>query len=221
MKNILLWFKIVRPQTLFASLCPVLVALMVVYWQGYVVQVFVAIATILCALALQILSNLINDYYDFKRGTFRVNGDTVDIFTPDSEETVTRITFFDDEIERISFVHAITGKTQWVRNFVEIYPASHYATGKAKLERAITNIESKNYYDKLKDYVGNDLFNIDVNGPIGLDNLANPHGVILESEQLLADFTHADHSFFLINGTSYHNWSLVFDKLLIYLRRNK
>lgn len=69
MKNILLWFKIVRPQTLFASLCPVLVALMVVYWQGYVVQVFVAIATILCALALQILSNLINDYYDFKRGT--------------------------------------------------------------------------------------------------------------------------------------------------------
>ncbi|MCQ2533294.1 MAG: excinuclease ABC subunit UvrB [Clostridia bacterium] len=81
--------------------------------------------------------------YDFKRGTFRVNGDTVDIFTPDSEETVTRITFFDDEIERISFVHAITGKTQWVRNFVEIYPASHYATGKAKLERAITNIESE------------------------------------------------------------------------------
>lgn len=81
--------------------------------------------------------------YDFKRGTFRVNGDTVDIFTPDSEETVTRVTFFDDEIERISFVHAITGKTQWVKNFVEIYPASHYATGRAKLERAITTIETE------------------------------------------------------------------------------
>ena len=69
MKNILLWFKIVRPQTLFASLCPVIVALMVVHQQGYAIQGFIATGTILCALALQILSNLINDYYDFKRGT--------------------------------------------------------------------------------------------------------------------------------------------------------
>ncbi len=81
--------------------------------------------------------------YDFKRGTFRVNGDTVDIFTPDSEEAVTRVTFFDDEIEKLSFVHVMTGKTMWVRNFVEIFPASHYATGRAKLERAITNIEAE------------------------------------------------------------------------------
>lgn len=94
----------------------------------------------------QLIAALVNIQYDradfdFKRGTFRVNGDTVDIFTPDSEEAVTRITFFDDEIERISFVHVMTGKTMWSKTFVEIFPASHYATGKAKLERAIVDIE--------------------------------------------------------------------------------
>lgn len=69
MKNFLLWCKIVRPQTLFASLCPVVVALLMVQRQGYEVRAWVATATALCALALQILSNLINDYYDFSRGT--------------------------------------------------------------------------------------------------------------------------------------------------------
>lgn len=69
MKTILLWFKIIRPQTLFASLCPVLVALLVTHGQGYALNGWVATATALCALALQILSNLINDYYDFRRGT--------------------------------------------------------------------------------------------------------------------------------------------------------
>ena len=68
MKKILLWFRIVRPQTLPASLCPVVIGLacspVTVHWP-------VAWATILCALGLQILSNLINDYYDFRRGTDR------------------------------------------------------------------------------------------------------------------------------------------------------
>lgn len=62
-----LWFRIIRPQTLFASLCPVLVALLTM--TEPVTSWSVAIVTIVCALALQILSNLINDYYDFKRGT--------------------------------------------------------------------------------------------------------------------------------------------------------
>lgn len=65
MKNIILWFKIIRPHTLFASFCPVLVGLMaegVSSWD-------VAAVTLLCALSLQILSNLINDYYDFRRGS--------------------------------------------------------------------------------------------------------------------------------------------------------
>lgn len=62
----LLWLKIIRPQTLFASICPVLVGLMA---SPCNINTSVAIVTIVCALSLQILSNLINDYYDFRRGT--------------------------------------------------------------------------------------------------------------------------------------------------------
>ena len=67
MKNVLLWFRILRPQTLFASLCPVIVALLTM--NETVVSWTIAWVTIVCALGLQILSNLINDYYDFVRGT--------------------------------------------------------------------------------------------------------------------------------------------------------
>ena len=69
MKPLLLWLRIIRPQTLFASLCPVLVGLMVTHWLIGQVESATAVLTASCALALQILSNLINDYYDFKRGT--------------------------------------------------------------------------------------------------------------------------------------------------------
>ncbi len=66
MKRFLLWFRIIRPQTLFASLCPVVVGLLVsptpCVWS-------VAIITMVCALTLQVLSNLINDYYDFRKGS--------------------------------------------------------------------------------------------------------------------------------------------------------
>lgn len=65
MKKILLWLKIIRPQTLFASLAPVLVGL---HCAG-VNKSAVAALTAISALSLQVLSNLINDYYDFKRGT--------------------------------------------------------------------------------------------------------------------------------------------------------
>ena len=61
-----LWFKIIRPQTLFASLCPVLVGLMA---SPCDISPLAAVITSICALSLQILSNLINDYYDFHRGT--------------------------------------------------------------------------------------------------------------------------------------------------------
>jgi len=61
----MLWLRIIRPQTLFASLCPVLVGLIIVPQCSHLVTA----ATILCALSLQILSNLINDLYDFLRGT--------------------------------------------------------------------------------------------------------------------------------------------------------
>ncbi len=68
----LLWLKIIRPQTLFASLCPVLVGLLVAGKNiGYsgINGHTTALLTVICALSLQILSNLINDYYDFRRGT--------------------------------------------------------------------------------------------------------------------------------------------------------
>ena len=69
MKTIFLWFRIIRPQTLFASLCPVLVGLMIARPMVGHIDAISAAMTILCALTLQVLSNLINDYYDFKRGT--------------------------------------------------------------------------------------------------------------------------------------------------------
>lgn len=59
-----------------------------------------------------------------------------------------------------------------------------------------------NVSNKLKSYIGESLFRNDVNAPIGMDNLANPSGVLLEAEKLMADFCNADFSFFLINGTS-------------------
>lgn len=71
MKRLLLWVRITRPQTLFASLCPVLVGLVVVAKSGIDLDGATAAVTAISALALQILSNLINDYYDFERGTDR------------------------------------------------------------------------------------------------------------------------------------------------------
>jgi len=59
-----------------------------------------------------------------------------------------------------------------------------------------------NVQNKFKDFVGQELYHSDINAPIGMDNLANPHGVLLEAENLMANFMHADHSFFLINGTT-------------------
>ncbi|MGM9714404.1 MAG: 1,4-dihydroxy-2-naphthoate octaprenyltransferase [Prevotella sp.] len=68
-KPVLLWLRIIRPQTLFASLVPVLISVLVVSRCGIPVDGVTACVTASCALALQILSNLINDYYDFLRGT--------------------------------------------------------------------------------------------------------------------------------------------------------
>ena len=66
MQKIKLWFNICRPRTLFASACPVLMGLAAT---SPIPRYGVAVVTLLCAMALQVLSNLINDYYDFKRGS--------------------------------------------------------------------------------------------------------------------------------------------------------
>ena len=95
-----------------------------------------------------VMAQLVNMQYDrnefdLKRGCFRCKGDILDIWTPDSENTLTRISFFGDEIDKISFVDAITGRALYTKTFAEIFPASHYATGRAKLNRAIDGIEEE------------------------------------------------------------------------------
>lgn len=83
-----------------------------------------------------------NDY-ELSRGAFRVRGDTIDIFPPWSEELLTRVSFFGDEIEKITEVHHVSGKTMFARNYTSIFPASHYATGDEKLNRATETIEEE------------------------------------------------------------------------------
>lgn len=83
-----------------------------------------------------------NDF-EIKRGTFRVRGDTLDIIPASEDQFITRISFFDDEIEKIYEVDFITGKIISARNYVSIFPASHYATTDLKMTRARESIEKE------------------------------------------------------------------------------
>jgi len=78
---------------------------------------------------------------DFRRGTFRVKGDVIDIFPASSSGSVIRVEFFGDEIERLTEIDPLTGEIIGTRTHVAIFPASHYATTRAKMERAIKSIE--------------------------------------------------------------------------------
>ncbi len=79
---------------------------------------------------------------NFVRGTFRVRGDVVEVFPASSSERAIRIEFFGDEIDRISEIDVLTGEILAYRNHVAIFPASHYASSKERLERAIEKIEA-------------------------------------------------------------------------------
>jgi excinuclease ABC subunit B len=79
--------------------------------------------------------------FDFKRGTFRVMGDVLDIFPPSSSKTAIRVELFGDEIERITEIDVLTGEVTGIRSHVAIFPASHFATGREKMDRAIKSIE--------------------------------------------------------------------------------
>lgn len=80
---------------------------------------------------------------DFKRGTFRVRGDVVEIFPASRDEHCMRIEFFGDEIDRIREVDALTGEIIGERDHVAIFPASHFVTREEKMKIAIENIEKE------------------------------------------------------------------------------
>lgn len=78
---------------------------------------------------------------NFIRGTFRVRGDVLEIFPANSSDKAIRVEFFGDEIERISEIHVVTGDVLSTRSHVAIFPASHYATSREKLDSAMGEIE--------------------------------------------------------------------------------
>lgn len=80
---------------------------------------------------------------NFIRGTFRVRGDILEIFTASNDEKAIRIEFFGDEIDRITEIDYLTGKVVGQRNHVVIFPASHYVTTPERIERAIGSIEEE------------------------------------------------------------------------------
>ncbi len=80
---------------------------------------------------------------DFKRSTFRVRGDVVEIFPAGSEEYAIRVEFFGDEIDRITEVDVLTGEVKNELNHIAIFPASHYVVSKENMERAIKDIEDE------------------------------------------------------------------------------
>ena len=77
---------------------------------------------------------------DFKRSTFRAKGDVLDIFPANQSEMAVRVQFFGDEIEKIYEFEPVSGTLINEVNYVAIYPATHYAVGSARLQRAIEQI---------------------------------------------------------------------------------
>lgn len=77
---------------------------------------------------------------DFQRGTFRVRGDSLDVFPASSDQNAVRVEFFGDEVERIIEIDTLTGEVIGYRNHISIFPASHYATTPEKIDRALETI---------------------------------------------------------------------------------
>ena len=80
---------------------------------------------------------------DFKRGTFRVRGDTLEVIPANTTDYAYRIEWFGDEIDRIVQTDPLTGKVQYELQHVAIFPASHYVVPKEKIERACDTIEAE------------------------------------------------------------------------------
>ena len=79
---------------------------------------------------------------DFKRGTFRVKGDTVDII-PAYEEVAVRVEFFGDEVDSLYYIHPLTGDVLSQEDEVRIFPATHYVATEERMEKAIQAIKEE------------------------------------------------------------------------------
>ena len=86
---------------------------------------------------------------DFKRGTFRVKGDTVDII-PAYEEVAVRVEFFGDEVDALYYIHPLTGDVLQQRDELRIFPATHYVATEERMEKAIEAIKEE-LADRLED----------------------------------------------------------------------
>ena len=107
-----------------------------------------------------LLTTLVNIHYvrndsDFKRGNFRVRGDTVEIVPAYEDEKGIRIELFDNVIERISYIDRLTGRTIGVDDSVSIYPAKYFVTTPEKIEEAIDDIR-KEMYEQIQYFQKND-----------------------------------------------------------------
>ncbi|NMB04308.1 MAG: excinuclease ABC subunit UvrB [Tissierellia bacterium] len=95
-----------------------------------------------------ILTRLVDMQYkrndiDFKRGTFRVRGDVIEIIPANQEENAYRVELFGDEIDRIGEINVLTGEWIGTRDHIAIFPASHFVTDKANIERSLVEIEKE------------------------------------------------------------------------------
>ena len=80
---------------------------------------------------------------DFKRGTFRVHGDVLEVYPAAAEGEAVRIEFFGDEVDRITSFDPLTGEVKARLEHVAVFPASHYVVSKEKMDAAIVNIEAE------------------------------------------------------------------------------
>jgi excinuclease ABC subunit B len=96
----------------------------------------------------EILRALVGIQYErndvnFTRGTFRVRGDTLDIYPASSTDKALRVEFFGDEVERVSEMDVLTGRITAHTDHALVFPASHYVTGEPKIKRAAASIEAE------------------------------------------------------------------------------
>jgi excinuclease ABC subunit B len=108
----------------------------------------------------ELLKKLVEIRYErndiaFDRNTFRVRGDTVEVFPVYAKDHAVRVEFFGDEIDRISEINVVTGVPVRQLSHVAIYPASHYVTSKDKMDAAIQEIY-KELEERVKFFTDND-----------------------------------------------------------------